>query len=84
MLFFDNQRGFFQQFFFFLLLQSCIFIFLLQALERKDEEVDELRGIRERLMKEVSDFTASLFEVSCHYSVLLSVMRFRLNWDHTY
>ncbi|XP_059152406.1 guanine nucleotide exchange factor for Rab-3A-like isoform X2 [Physella acuta] len=33
-----------------------------KALEMKDEEVDELRGIRERLMKEVSDFTASLFE----------------------
>ncbi|XP_005089331.1 guanine nucleotide exchange factor for Rab-3A [Aplysia californica] len=33
-----------------------------RALELKDEEVDELRGIRERLMKEVSDFTASLFE----------------------
>ncbi|CAG5127029.1 unnamed protein product [Candidula unifasciata] len=33
-----------------------------KALERKDEEVDELRGIRERLMKEVSDFTAALFE----------------------
>ncbi|RUS83878.1 hypothetical protein EGW08_008359 [Elysia chlorotica] len=33
-----------------------------KALEIKDEEVDELRGIRERLMKEVSDFTASLFE----------------------
>ncbi|BFZ25216.1 hypothetical protein BsWGS_28255 [Bradybaena similaris] len=33
-----------------------------KELELKDEEVDELRGIRERLMKEVSDFTASLFE----------------------
>ncbi|XP_055887513.1 guanine nucleotide exchange factor for Rab-3A-like [Biomphalaria glabrata] len=33
-----------------------------KALEQKDEEVDELKGIRERLMKEVSDFTASLFE----------------------
>jgi Rab-3A-interacting protein len=33
-----------------------------KALERKDEEVGELRGIRERLMQEVSDFTAALFE----------------------
>lgn len=33
-----------------------------KALEMKDEEVGELRGIRERLMKEVSDFTAALFE----------------------
>ena len=41
----------------------------LQALELKDEEVDELKGIRERLMKEVSDFTASLFEVRQIYKV---------------
>ena len=40
----------------------------------KDEEVDELRGIRERLMKEVSDFTASLFEVSCHRLLYLEIM----------
>ena len=47
---------------------SNAFCVLFQALELKDEEVDELKGIRERLMKEVSDFTASLFEV-CNYIV---------------
>lgn len=60
------------RFSFYLVIKKNIFTItikqIFQALEMKDEEVDELRGIRERLMKEVSDFTASLFEVSFYVS----------------